>query len=63
MQKLQYLFASCDLAKESLKGWARGEDTPDNMLSAFRIPSNAISPAVRAARSCGGLSIHMPMRG
>ncbi|KAB1434491.1 phosphotransferase enzyme family protein [Candidatus Galacturonibacter soehngenii] len=44
MLKLKYLFENFELAKEALKNWNHDADTLDEMLSYYRISSNAIYP-------------------
>lgn len=44
MLKLKYLFENYDLAKEALKHWEHDCDSLDEMLTHFRISSNAIYP-------------------
>lgn len=52
MLKLKYLFANADLAREALQNWEHDEDTLDQMLSQFRISSNAIYPFCQDGRVC-----------
>lgn len=52
MLKLKYLFENFDLAKEALKNWNHDEDTLDDMLSRFRISSNAIYPFKQEGSVC-----------
>lgn len=52
MLKLKYLFENYDLAKEALKNWEHDEDTLDNMLSQFRISSNAIYQFCQNGKVC-----------
>lgn len=52
MLKLKYLFANADLAREALQNWEHDEDTLDQMLSQFRISSNAIYPFCQNGRVC-----------
>lgn len=52
MLKLKYLFENYDLAKEALKNWEHDEDTLDNMISRFRISSNAIYPFCQNEKIC-----------
>lgn len=52
MLKLKYLFENYDLAKEALKNWKHDDDTLDDMLSKFRISSNAIYPFQQDGKIC-----------
>ena len=52
MLKLKYLFENYDLAKEALGNWEHDADTLDEMLSRFRISSNAIYPFCQNGRVC-----------
>ena len=52
MLKLKYLFENYDLAKEALGNWEHDADTLDEMLSRFRISSNAIYPFCQNDRVC-----------
>ena len=52
MLKLKYLFENYDLAKEALKNWEHDEDTLDDMISQFRISSNAIYPFCQNGKVC-----------
>jgi len=52
MLKLKYLFENYDLAKEALKKWEYDMDTLDQMLSQFRISSNAIYPFTQGGKVC-----------
>lgn len=52
MLKLKYLFENYDLAKEALKNWEHDKDTLDNMISQFRISSNAIYPFCQNGKVC-----------
>ena len=52
MLKLKYLFENYDLAKEAVKNWAHDADTLDEMLSRFRISSNAIYPFCQNGKVC-----------
>lgn len=52
MLKLKYLFENYDLAKEALRNWEHDNDTLDNMLSQFRISSNAIYPFCQNGEIC-----------
>lgn len=52
MLKLKYLFENYDLVKVALKNWEHDEDTLDNMISQFRISSNAIYPFCQNGKVC-----------
>lgn len=52
MLKLIYLFENFDLAKEALTNWKYDEDTLDEMLSYYRISSNAIYPFCHNGQVC-----------
>lgn len=52
MLKLKYLFENYDLAKEALKNWEHDTADLDNMLSQFRISSNAIYPFCQNGNIC-----------
>ena len=52
MLKLKYLFENYELAKEALKNWEHDVDTLDQMLSQFRISSNAIYPFTQDGKVC-----------
>lgn len=52
MLKLKYLFENYDLAKEALKNWTHDDDTLNEMLSRFRISSNAIYPFCQNGKVC-----------
>lgn len=52
MLKLKYLFENYGLAKEALKNWEHDNDTLDEMLSQFRISSNAIYPFHQDGKVC-----------
>lgn len=52
MLKLKYLFENYNLAKEALKNWEHDTDTLDEMLSQFRISSNAIYPFCQGGKVC-----------
>lgn len=52
MLKLKYLFENYNLAKEALKNWNHDDDTLDEMLSQFRISSNAIYPFCQNGKVC-----------
>lgn len=52
MLKLKYLFENYGLAKEALKNWEYDNNTLDNMLSQFRISSNAIYPFRQNGKVC-----------
>lgn len=52
MLKLRYLFENYDLAKTLLANWEYDFDRLDEMLSNFRISSNAIYPFFREGKIC-----------
>ncbi len=52
MLKLKHLFENYDLAKEALKNWEHDTAGLDNMLSQFRISSNAIYPFCQNGNIC-----------
>ncbi|MFQ8599530.1 MAG: hypothetical protein ACLSAP_02315 [Oscillospiraceae bacterium] len=52
MLKLKYLFENYALAKEVIKNWAHDDDTLSEMLSQFRISSNAIYPFCQNGKVC-----------
>lgn len=52
MLKLKYLFENYDLAKEALNNWKYDEDMLNEMLSQFRISSNAIYPFFQDGKVC-----------
>lgn len=52
MLKLKYLFENYDLAKYALKYWEHDVDTLDEMLSHFRISSNAVYPFKQNGKVC-----------
>lgn len=52
MLKLKNLFENYELAKEALKNWEHDDDTLDNMISQFRISSNAIYPFCQSGKVC-----------
>lgn len=52
MLKLKYLFENYDLAKEALQNWEHDKDTLNEMLSQFRISSNAIYPFCQKGAVC-----------
>lgn len=52
MLKLKYLFENYDLAKEALKNWEYDDINLDEMLSQFRISSNAIYPFCQDGKVC-----------
>lgn len=52
MLKLRYLFENFDLAKEALRNWEYDGDTLDEMLSYYRISSNAIYPFCHNGQVC-----------
>lgn len=52
MLKLKYLFENYDLAKETLKNWSHDDNMLDNMLTKFRISSNAIYPFLQDGKVC-----------
>lgn len=52
MLKLKYLFEDYDLAKEALEVWKHDEENLDQMLSQFRISSNAIYPFCQDGKVC-----------
>ncbi len=52
MLKLKYLFENYELAKEALSNWEHDPDTLDQMLSQFRISSNAIYPFCQDGKTC-----------
>lgn len=52
MLKLKHLFENYSLAKEALKNWNYDTDNLDEMLSQFRISSNAIYPFCQDGKVC-----------
>lgn len=52
MLKLKYLFENYDLAKEALNNWKHDDGTQNEMLSQFRISSNAIYPFCQNGEVC-----------
>ena len=52
MLKLKHLFENYSLAKKALEHWSHDEDNLDEMLSRFRISSNAIYPFMQAGQIC-----------
>lgn len=52
MLKLKYLFENYGLAKEVLKNWVYDVDTIDELLTQFRISSNAIYPFEQKGQMC-----------
>ncbi|MDD2648621.1 MAG: phosphotransferase [Eubacteriales bacterium] len=52
MLKLRYLFENYELAKNALKNWEHDDEGLDEMLSMFRISSNAIYPYMDKGALC-----------